>query len=318
MRKWIMVSDPNIIALREKLHSSNISYREQKDQRDRELKEQIANRRDENQGRQIALREQHSADRKEQKELAEDTKRHITELQLQQQPEIMRLGHDLQLEIIKIEKNNWFNREDVYEQGRIQEFERDKQRLSLLHNHAKELAEISLSHDCEIRKEQSGLDDAQALQVRTHEIEMSKLQAVQVLDLEYQKNRFVIEAKNEESSIKQKEMLAEFKVNQQALKEAHNRAIEEYQDEALREVAVFREKAKIEMIREKFTADLTIQDRGNQTDEELRLQDGLVDVRHRERLLIQGLNQNIKNEPQEIDKPTSNEEPDPLNKYRSK
>lgn len=266
----------------------------------------------------IDQRYQFAQDRQDQKERYEATKVYIEELKAQAQPALMELAHDLQLKILGAEEEAWFNREQVLEEGRRYEFGREEKRLALLHKQAEEIAKIALRADLEIVREQTKLNDTEALRVRTHEIELIKLQHIQAIEIEYEKHLFVIEAKAEESNIRKQEMLAEFEAKEKSLKEEHNRQLISAQDDAYRTIATYRETAKIDMIREKFTADLSIRDREHQTDETLRLEDGMVDVRHRERLLIRELNQTDQNTAQpEPEKASSEEAQDPLKVYRS-
>lgn len=302
------------------LNDRRIEYRREKDARDREQKDsqfqrrlEIAQRANETKQEMIqqkwAALEQKTEDRKR----LEESKAYIAELQAQQQPELMRLGHELQLKIMEQEELNFANRENIYEQGRRFEFERDRKRLVLLHDHAKELALMAARTDVDIVRTRAELEDAESARVRVHELELKKISSAQELELEYQKHLYALELAHEQSAVRQDEMRVQFELDERSLKARHAQERIAKHEFAMIEVATARELAKIEMVKAAFDGELGKDDREHETDEEHRKAKGMADIRHYERQLISGLNP--KDDPIEISAPerkSDNEEDDPL------
>ncbi|WP_135077328.1 hypothetical protein [Terasakiella sp. SH-1] len=165
-----MVYDPDSAKHQRALTEMRLEQKSNKEALDRQQKERHFEERQAKIDEATAIKKraveqqyQIAQDRQDAKERYEASKVYIAELQAQMQPEIMRIGHELQLKILEAEEQAWINRENVLEQGKKYECEREEKRLILLHKQAEEMAKITLKADLEIAREQAKLQDSEAL-----------------------------------------------------------------------------------------------------------------------------------------------------------
>lgn len=307
--------DEEALRQRALIHQDNLAFKRESDeqkrhQRDSHFRDLVALRHqriDLDRQRQLAAQDR-DAQRAEAARLAQDTRRYIAELETSNSQVTREQAHRLTLAEMEAEHRFFIERENIHEQGRRFAHDRDLKQLALLHEHAKETAMIALEGDIAIAK----LAHEDGGRQRAHEIELIKLEALQRREDAYLKQQHDIELFHEQSAIKRAELEEEYERQQQERSERHFHEMEALKQQTFLAAATIAIQARVDVLKAEQAHLHELEAITHKTNEEIRLQDALREIRKKERADIMGATPSPNTSPVEIEKPLSKKTYTPL------